>query len=91
LDRAARIGSRAHGRGVRRRVRDEVAHLRMQHDRLRATIEHLAGAALTGKNARGRDRVDVTVRGIAAHDVYHAGQIQLLKRMWKAHAVGGDS
>jgi hypothetical protein len=28
------------------------------------------------------------VMGLAAHDLYHAGQIQLLKRLWKDSAAG---
>lgn len=68
---------------------DDLARLKVQHDRLRETIARLPEAALTRKNARGRETVDRTVRGIAAHDVYHAGQIQLLKRMWQAERAGG--
>jgi len=30
---------------------------------------------------RGRDTAAFTIRGIAAHDLYHAGQIQLLRRL----------
>lgn len=64
---------------------DDLTRLREEHDRLRATVEQLPDAALLGPNARSGGRVDLTVRGIAAHDVYHAGQIQLLKRLWKQH------
>jgi hypothetical protein len=56
--------------------------LEEEHERLRRTVLTLSESDLLGKNAIGRDRVDRTVRGIAAHDVYHAGQIQLLKRLW---------
>jgi len=44
-------------------------------------------AALTpnalARRVRGRDTAAFTIRGIAAHDLYHAGQIQLLRRLQK--------
>jgi len=42
----------------------------------------LPPAALRRK-VRGRDTAAFTIRGIAAHDLYHAGQIQLLRRLQK--------
>jgi hypothetical protein len=33
------------------------------------------------RSAGGRETIGRLVRGIAAHDLYHAGQIQLLKRL----------
>lgn len=61
-----------------------VALLVEEHRRLRVVISGLAGADL----GRVSDEVGASpgrfVRGIAAHDLYHAGQIQLLKRLQPA-------
>jgi hypothetical protein len=51
------------------------------HRRLRAAVAGLTDARLDRRPAGGRDTAARLVRGIAAHDLYHAGQIQLLKRM----------
>jgi DinB superfamily len=51
-----------------------------QHRGLRAVIESVASARL-GSAAGQRYTLGALIRGIAAHDLYHAGQIQLLKRM----------
>jgi uncharacterized damage-inducible protein DinB len=32
---------------------------------------------------RGRHTIATLLTGVASHDVYHTGQIQLLKRLWK--------
>ena len=51
------------------------------HGRLRAAIAALTPSDL-GRRARGgTTTVGALVNGIAAHDLYHAGQIQLLKRL----------
>lgn len=54
-----------------------------QHQLLRRTIEALPASAI-GANPTGERRAHM-IRGIAAHDLYHAGQVSLLKRM----AAGG--
>jgi len=51
-----------------------------EHKALRATIAALPPRALA-RRVRGRDTAAFTIRGIAAHDLYHAGQIQLLRRL----------
>ena len=50
-----------------------------QHRQLRATVVALDDAALT--RVVGGKTLTWTVRGAAAHDLYHAGQIQLLKTL----------
>lgn len=50
-----------------------------QHGRLRAAVAALTPRDLS-RNLGGRPLV-WTVRGAAAHDLYHAGQIQLLKTL----------
>jgi len=59
---------------------DAVRLLVEEHKALRATIAELPASALT-RRVRGRDTAAFTIRGIAAHDLYHAGQIQLLRRL----------
>jgi uncharacterized damage-inducible protein DinB len=52
-----------------------------EHRRLRAVVAGLRDRDLDHAAAGHRTTVRVLVRGIAAHDLYHAGQIQLLKRL----------
>ena len=58
--------------------RSVVRLLDEQHEQLRAAIEALSANALSN-----RKRVRM-IFGAAAHDVYHAGQIQLLKRLQRS-------
>ena len=51
-----------------------------EHGKLRRVISAIPAAALD-RRVRGRDTAAFTIRGIAAHDLYHAGQIQLLRRL----------
>ncbi len=40
--------------------------------------------SLSETKPRGSKRtVDTLIYGVASHDVYHTGQIQILKRLWK--------
>jgi uncharacterized damage-inducible protein DinB len=41
-------------------------------------------ASRWNRRLTGRWTTGETVVGIAAHEVYHTGQIQLLKRLWRA-------
>jgi hypothetical protein len=61
------------------RWRDDLRRLVEQHRQLRASIATLSRRDLE-RLVRGRPLAHV-IRGIAAHNLYHAGQIQLLKRM----------
>jgi uncharacterized damage-inducible protein DinB len=61
--------------------RKDVALLVSEHRKLRRAIAAIRPADL-GRTARGHKTTNLTlIRGIACHDVYHAGQIQLLKRL----------
>ena len=61
--------------------RRDVALLVAEHRRLRAVVAGLRDADLA-RRARGSPRAQAAlIYGVAAHDVYHAGQIQLLKRL----------
>jgi uncharacterized damage-inducible protein DinB len=55
------------------------AILEREHEQLRAVIASLAAGELRA-DAGGRDPIRM-IRGIAAHDVYHTGQIRLLLRI----------
>ena len=59
----------------------DVRLLTAEHRKLRAVVAALRDRDLDRPAAGHRTTVRVLVRGIAAHDLYHAGQIQLLKRL----------
>jgi hypothetical protein len=58
-----------------------VALLESEHRLLRQTIEAFPADRLHEVSPGGKVSHLATIMGIAAHDVYHAGQIQLLKRL----------
>jgi hypothetical protein len=62
-----------------RGLRADLAMLDEQHELLRAVVAQLAPTSL-GKRLGAWRVVDV-VHGAAAHDLYHAGQINLVKRL----------
>jgi hypothetical protein len=61
--------------------RQDVELLAAEHRRLRAVVAGLRDADLPRAAAGSRQSNGTLVYGVAAHDVYHAGQIQLLKRL----------
>jgi hypothetical protein len=69
--------------------RADVAMLEDQHRRLRATVAELSPAALGVKPDGSKHPADTLVYGGAAHDAYHAGQIQLLKRLYRDRSKRG--
>jgi hypothetical protein len=68
------------GRDARIWKRD-VALLREQHHLLRNAIARFPAARLSARAWRSQWTNAATIYGIASHDLYHAGQIQLLKRL----------
>jgi hypothetical protein len=59
----------------------DVALLVSEHRKLRRVIAAVKPADLR-RTARGQKTTNLAlIRGIACHDIYHAGQIQLLKRL----------
>jgi len=52
-----------------------------QHRLLRRAIAQLDPRSLGRKAWRSRWTIEENVYGIASHDLYHAGQIQLIKRL----------
>ncbi|MCL4838265.1 MAG: DinB family protein [Thermoanaerobaculia bacterium] len=61
--------------------RSDLRLLAEEHRALRAAVAGLAAGDLGRCPAGGRETVARLVRGVAAHDLYHAGQIQLLTRL----------
>jgi uncharacterized damage-inducible protein DinB len=58
-----------------------VALLEEMHRKLRAAIAGLSPQELPRVAQGGKVTNFELIAGIAAHDLYHAGQIQLLKRL----------
>lgn len=66
---------------------DDVRLLAEEHERLRDVVKRLPRGSMTHIVAHGHDTAAYTIRGIAAHDLYHAGQIQLLKRLQRGRPI----
>jgi uncharacterized damage-inducible protein DinB len=60
--------------------RDAVALLDSEHRALREVIEKMSLSQLRAKSHPRYDNIGL-ISGITAHDLYHTGQIQLLKRL----------
>ena len=63
--------------------RHDLALLDGEHSRLREAVAALKPASLNFTPASSKVSNLALICGIANHDVYHAGQIQLLKRLQK--------
>jgi DinB superfamily len=61
--------------------RADLALLKDEHRRLRAVIARFPATHLAARAWRSTWTHAATIYGIASHDLYHAGQIQLLKRL----------
>jgi hypothetical protein len=66
--------------------RSDIALLDEVHRSLRNAVAAVPGARLHQKVGGGRNTRFTLISGSAAHDLYHAGQIQLLKRL-QAHGT----
>jgi uncharacterized damage-inducible protein DinB len=64
-----------------RAVRELRALLEETHRALRDTVDAMPDVAFAGRH--GRWTAEEMIAGVAAHDLYHAGQIQLLKRLFE--------
>jgi len=60
----------------------DIRFLEDEHRKMREAVASLGGDVLETVAGKGKTTIGALVRGIAAHDVYHAGQIQLLKRSY---------
>ena len=61
--------------------RADVALLDQMHRSLRASVEHLSANELSRTPKGSTISNAFILSGVAAHDLYHAGQIQLLKKL----------
>jgi hypothetical protein len=64
--------------------RADLKLLQREHDALRAAVAQFPTKRWTLKAPGKPFTFEGLVRGVAAHDLYHAGQIQLLKRLQTA-------
>jgi uncharacterized damage-inducible protein DinB len=64
--------------------RAEVALLDRTHRALRRVIETFPASRLGQKPKGSKFTFSETIAGVASHDLYHAGQIQLIKRLLAA-------
>jgi DinB family protein len=58
------------------------------HRRLRAAVAGLRDSDLDRRASGGQGTIGRLVRGVAAHDLYHAGQIQLIRRLREPRQPG---
>jgi hypothetical protein len=68
--------------------REDLAILDATHRRLRDAVAGLRDAELAKRLPRSKYRTDTLVYGVASHDAYHTGQIQVVKRLWKDRKKG---
>jgi hypothetical protein len=62
--------------------REDVQLLKSQHEHLICAVGQLTGKQLNSIPPGGRSRkLREIIVGVAAHDAYHTGQIQLIKRL----------
>ncbi|HYF48978.1 MAG TPA: DinB family protein [Planctomycetota bacterium] len=64
--------------------KQDLALLKNEHERLRALVASLDAADLNKRSAKKRWTFLEMIHGVAAHDLYHTGQISLLKRLMKS-------
>lgn len=64
-----------------RQWRADVRLLKEMHAELRTAVAALPVRKLKTRSPAGTWRYDELIYGVAAHDLYHTGQIQLLKRL----------
>lgn len=67
--------------------RRDLALLTTEHAALREAVAAFPAAELTARAVGSAFTYAALVRGAAAHDLYHAGQIQLLKRLAAGEAA----
>lgn len=70
-----------------RQWREYLALLDGQHEALREAIEQAGAGQFAATAPSGANTPAARVYGIAMHDVYHAGQIQTIKALYKARTA----
>jgi uncharacterized damage-inducible protein DinB len=63
--------------------KEDLALLDAEHRRLKKAAARLSASALSRKPRRSKYTTATLLHGVASHDVYHTGQIQLVKRLWR--------
>ena len=71
--------------GTKLELTADIALLRACHRELVDAVRAIPADRLDKRQGRTRYTGAEVIRGIIAHDLYHAGQIQLLKRMYRDH------
>jgi hypothetical protein len=71
--------------GTKLELAGDMALLRACHRELVEAVRAIPAHRLAKRQGRTRYTCAEVIRGIIAHDLYHAGQIQLLKRMYRDH------
>ena len=66
-----------------RRWREDVKLLKAMHAELVDAVRRLPLRRLSARSPSGQWRYVEMIHGVAAHDAYHTGQIQLLKRLMR--------
>jgi hypothetical protein len=61
--------------------RKDIALLETEHGKLRQVVSGLSAADLERRSPKGVWTYAEEIHGVAAHDLYHTGQIQLIKRL----------
>jgi len=64
--------------------RKDIALLETEHGKLRQVVSGLSAADLERRSPKGVWTYAEEIHGVAAHDLYHTGQIQLIKRLMPA-------
>lgn len=75
--------ARPEGKPTERAWRDDLGILEATHRRLRDAVAGLRDADLGKRLPGSKYATDTLVYGVASHDAYHTGQIQVVKRLWK--------
>ncbi len=71
-------------RALERAWAEDRALLAREHERLVQTVRRFKTTRWNRRMPRSRWTYGETIIGIVAHEVYHTGQIQLLKRLWRS-------
>lgn len=70
--------------GTPKLLKADIALLQQEHDLLREAIRSFPAVKLNRRAPESKWTYAEHIHGIAAHDLYHTGQIQLLKRLYSS-------
>jgi DinB family protein len=63
--------------------KQDIALLEVEHRKLRDIVRGLSPAVLDRRSPKGVWTYAEEIHGVVAHDLYHTGQIQLIKRLMR--------